>query len=72
MVDRALGHRRIAFRIRSADAFTLPRAVPAWSTWSRPRPVRAASLATTLTYYRRQGQRRAGKRDAGVDAGLVL
>ncbi len=36
------------------------------------RTVQGLAVPVRLTYYRRQGQRRAGKRDAGVYAGLVL
>src|SRR6266436_707960 len=36
------------------------------------RTVQGLAVPMRLTYYRRQGQRRAGKRDAGVYAGLVL
>jgi len=36
------------------------------------RPVQGLAVPVRLTYYRRQGQRRAGTRDAGVYAGLVL
>ena len=36
------------------------------------RTVQGRAVPVRLTYYRRQGQRRASKRDAGVFAGLVL
>src|SRR5918911_4293880 len=36
------------------------------------RTVQGLTVPVRLTYYRRQGQRRAGKRDAGVYAALVL
>lgn len=36
------------------------------------RTVQGLAVPVRLTYYRRKGQRRAGKRDAGVYAGLVL
>jgi len=36
------------------------------------RTVQGLAVPVRLTYYRRRGQRRAGKRDAGVYAGLVL
>jgi len=36
------------------------------------RTVQGLAVPIRLTYYRRKGQRRAGKRDAGVYAGLVL
>jgi hypothetical protein len=36
------------------------------------RTVQGLAVPVRLTYYRRQGQRRAGKRAAGVYAGLVL
>ena len=36
------------------------------------RTVQGLAVPVRLTYYRRPGQRRAGKRDAGVYAGLVL
>jgi len=36
------------------------------------RTAQGLAVPVRLTYYRRQGQRRAGKRDAGVYAGLVL
>jgi hypothetical protein len=36
------------------------------------RTVQGLAVPVRLTYYRRQGQRRAGKRDVGVYAGLVL
>jgi len=36
------------------------------------RTVQGLAVPVRLTYYRRQGQRRAGNRDAGVYAGLVL
>jgi hypothetical protein len=36
------------------------------------RTVQGLAVPVRLTYYRRLGQRRAGKRDAGVYAGLVL
>ena len=36
------------------------------------RTVQGLAVPVRLTYYRRQGQRRAGKRDTGVYAGLVL
>ncbi len=36
------------------------------------RTVQGLAVPVRLTYYRRQGQRRAGTRDAGVYAGLVL
>jgi len=36
------------------------------------RTMQGLAVPVRLTYYRRQGQRRAGKRDAGVYAGLVL
>jgi hypothetical protein len=35
-------------------------------------PTKVISWTPNLVYYRRKGQRRAGKRDAGVYAGLVL
>jgi hypothetical protein len=34
--------------------------------------VQGLAVPVWVTYYRRKGQRRAGKRYAGVDAGLVL
>jgi hypothetical protein len=51
--------------------------------WSKPlkndgkvtvmvRTLQGLAVPVRLTYYRRQGQRRGGKRDAGVYAGLVL
>ena len=36
------------------------------------RTVQGLAVPVRLTYHRRRGQRRAGKRDAGVYAGLVL
>src|SRR5215510_5363276 len=36
------------------------------------RTVQGLAVPVRLTYYRRQGRRRAGNRDAGVYAGLVL
>ena len=36
------------------------------------RTVQGLAVPVRLTYYRRQGQRRAGKRSVGVYAGLVL
>jgi hypothetical protein len=38
----------------------------------RVRTVQGLAVPVRLTYYRRQGPRRAGKRDAGVYAGLML
>ena len=36
------------------------------------RTAQGLTVPVGVTYYRRKGQRRAGKRDAGVSAGLVL
>jgi hypothetical protein len=38
----------------------------------RVRTAQGHTVPVWVTYYRRKGQRRAGKRDAGVYAGLVL
>ena len=38
----------------------------------RVRTAQGHTVPVWVTYYRRQGQRRAGKRDAGMYAGLVL
>ena len=65
-----------------ADAFQAEQAQLA-RQWPKPlkndgkvtvmvRTVQGLAVPVRLTYYRRQGQRRAGKRDAGVYAGLVL